>query len=117
MWNRVNCGYDEYILMPNISEAIRWNLIEHFIVAQPSWGSGGAASPHVGPGQHPVGVQGAKPSETLEIWHFPGTKQRPKTALIERILTSCLYFSLQQMTIFIGINGDNPIWLMRTEKD
>ena len=35
MWNRVNWGYDEYILMTDILEGIRWNLIEQFIIAQP----------------------------------------------------------------------------------
>ena len=29
-----------------------------------------------------VRVQGVKPPETSEIWHFRGTKQRPKTALM-----------------------------------
>ena len=56
--------------MTDILKAIRWNLIEHFIIAQPSGGSGGAASPQVGPGQHPGGMQGAKPPKASEIWHF-----------------------------------------------
>ena len=49
-------------------------IIEQFIIAQHSWRSGGAASPQVGPGQHPGLNPVAKPPETLEIWHFPGTK-------------------------------------------
>ena len=65
--------------MTDISESIRWNLIEQFIIAQPSWGSGGAASPQVGPEQHPGEGRGSEAPETLEI---------------ERILTSCLYFFL-----------------------
>ena len=60
--------------MTDISKAIRWNVIEQFIIAQPSWGSGDAASPQVDPGQHPGGGPGAKLPETLENWHFPGTK-------------------------------------------
>ena len=60
--------------MTDISKAIRWKLIEQFIIVQPSGGSGRAASPQVGPGQHPGGAQGAKPQETSENWHFPGTK-------------------------------------------
>ena len=103
--------------MTDISKAIRWNLNEQLIIAQSRWRSEGAASPQVGPGQHTGGGPGSEAPRNLRNLAFSGYQIRPKTALIERILTSCLYFSLQQMTIFIGINGDNPIWLMRTEKN
>ena len=72
--------------MTDISKAIRWNLIEQFIIAQPSGGSGGAASPQVGPG--------SEAPRNLRNLAFSGYQIRPKTALIERILTSCLYFFL-----------------------
>ena len=46
--------------MTDISEAVTSNLIEQFIIAQPSWRYGGAASPQVGPGQHPGGGRGSE---------------------------------------------------------
>ena len=78
MWNRVNWGYDEYILMADISEAIRWNLIEQFIIAQPSWGSGGAASPQVGPVQHPGGGPGSEAPRNLRNLAFSGYQAEAK---------------------------------------
>ena len=81
-----------------ISEAIRCNLIEQFIIAQPSRGSGGAPSPQVGPAQHHVGGPGSEAPRNLRNLAFSG-------------------FKMETKNIFIGINGDNPIWLMRTEKD
>ena len=61
--------------MTDISKAIRWNLIEQFIIAQLSGESGGTASPQVGPGQCPGGVQVAKPTET-SIFQVPNRGQK-----------------------------------------
>ena len=58
--------------MTDISKAIRWNVIEQFIIAQPSWGSGGAASPKVGPGQHPGGDPGREAPRNLRNLAFSG---------------------------------------------
>ena len=58
--------------MTDISKAIRWNVIEQFIIAQPSWGSGGAASPKVGPGQHPGGGPGREAPRNLRNLAFSG---------------------------------------------
>ena len=53
--------------MTDISKAIRWKLIEQFIIVQPSGGSGGAASPQISPGQHPGRGPGSEAPETSEI--------------------------------------------------
>ena len=82
--------------MTDISKAIRSNLIEQFIIPQPSWRSGGAASPQVGPGQHLGGDPGSKALRNFRNLALSGyqIEAKFKTALIERIVTSCLYFFL-----------------------
>ena len=58
--------------MTDNSQAIRWNLIEQFIIAQPRWRSGGAASPQVGSGQHPGGGPGSEAPRNLRNLAFSG---------------------------------------------
>ena len=68
--------------MTDISEAIRWNLIEQFIIAQPSWGSGGAASPLVGPGQHAGGGPGSEAPRNLRNLAFSGYQKEAKNCYL-----------------------------------
>ena len=65
--------------MTDISKAIRWNLIEQFIIAQPSWGSGGTASPQVGLGQHPSGGPGSEAPRNLRNLAFSGYQIEAKS--------------------------------------
>ena len=64
--------------MTDISKAIRWNLIEQFIIAQPSGGSGGAAGPQVGPGQHPGEGPGSEAPRNLRNLAFSGYQTEAK---------------------------------------
>ena len=48
------------------------------VIANSSWGPGGAVSLPVGPGQSPGGDQGAKPLEGPGISHFLGSWEWPK---------------------------------------
>ena len=56
------------------------------VIAENSWGFGGAVSPPAGPGQRPVGVRGAKPPEAPDILSF----LRPQNGLGSFNFSSCL---------------------------
>ena len=60
--------------MTDISKTIKWNLIEQFIIAQPSWGSGVVVSTQVGPEQHSDGGPGSETTGNLKSLAFPDSE-------------------------------------------
>ena len=56
------------------------------VIANCNWGSQGAGSPPVGPGQSPGGIQGAKPPEALKRLQCTVPKKDQNIIIMEVIL-------------------------------